>query len=62
MKNYGGATDQELQNYLGIPVSSEVPARKYLVDKNIISDSGRTRANRSGRQAVVWAIVDKTKG
>lgn len=49
-----GVTDEEIQQGTGIGPSTERPRRIELVKAGAVFDSGRTRATRSGRQAVVW--------
>ena len=49
-----GATDQEIQNALGMDGSTERPRRWELVGTGMVKDSGRTRQTMRGRQAVVW--------
>ena len=49
-----GATDEELQQALGMNPSTERPRRVELVEQGWIEDSGRRRPTRSGRFAVVW--------
>jgi len=49
-----GATDQEIQDGLGLTVSTQVPRRRQLQLEGLIGDSALVRENRSGRMAVVW--------
>lgn len=49
-----GMTDNELQDESGIAGSAQRPRRIELVKAGLVKDSGRTRATKSGRQAVVW--------
>jgi hypothetical protein len=57
MKGWDGATDQEMQDYLGKSGDTIRPVRISLVRDNIIMDSGRTRANESGNQCIIWTVV-----
>jgi predicted transcriptional regulator len=52
------ATDEEIQDALGMGPSTERPRRVELVRAGLVRDSGETRATRSGRQAVVWEVTD----
>lgn len=52
-----GATDEEIQNALGLPGNTERPARVALVQQGLIKDSGQVRKTASGRNAVVWVAV-----
>ena len=54
-----GATDEEMQTLTKMNPSAERPRRIGLLDQGFIKDSGRTRATSSGRQAVVWQVVDR---
>lgn len=50
----GGATDEEIQEALAMPASTQRPRRIELVSGALVVDSGLTRPTRSGRQATVW--------
>lgn len=50
----GGLTDEEMQDRTGMNPSTQRPRRVELVDSGQVRDSGRRRACRSGRLAVVW--------
>jgi hypothetical protein len=56
-----GATDQELQKHFGKSGDTIRPTRVSLVRDNLIMDSGRTRANESGNQCIIW-IVSELEG
>ena len=56
-----GLTDEELQEVTSLNPSTQRPRRIELVKQGWIKDSGRTRATRSGSQATVWVLVDKTE-
>lgn len=49
-----GATDEEIQQGLGMNPSTQRPRRVELVEGHWIKDSGRTRRTDSGMAAVVW--------
>lgn len=49
-----GLTDEQIQVGLGMNPSTERPRRIELVAVGLAVDSGRTRATKSGRQAVIW--------
>ena len=50
----GGLTDEEIQDQMDMPPSTERPRRVELVAAGLVKDSGRVRKTRSGRKAVVW--------
>lgn len=52
-----GATDEEIQDGLGMAQNTERPRRRELQLGGFIQDSGNTRTTRSGRKAVVWVPV-----
>ena len=49
-----GATDQEVQEALGIDSSTQRPRRCELANKGLIRKAKIKRKTRSGRQAQVW--------
>jgi len=49
-----GLTDEQIQDALAMPASTERPRRVELVELKLVKDSGRTARTRSGRSAVVW--------
>lgn len=53
-RGHRGATDEEIQEAVGIRVQSETPRRGELVKLGALVDSGRKRRTSSGRPAVVW--------
>ena len=53
-----GATDEEQQDRFQMNPSTPRPRRVELVNQGWIKDSGRTRATRSGAQAVVWVLSE----
>jgi hypothetical protein len=52
-----GMTDEELQDALSMPPSTQRPRRIELTRAGLVRDSGRTRATKSGRRAVVWVAA-----
>jgi prophage antirepressor-like protein len=52
-----GATDQEMQDALGMNPSNQCPRRQELQKMGLARDSGNTRATRSGRKAIVWTAI-----
>ena len=52
-----GATDEDMQLYLGMNPSTQRPRRIELVQQGLVRDSGSTRPTRSGRQATVWVAL-----
>lgn len=53
-QGHEGATDEEMQNMLGMNPSTQRPRRIELLKLGLICDSGRVRNTSSGRKAVVW--------
>lgn len=54
LKEHGPATDQEMQDGTGLTCNCQTPRRLELVHLGLVSDTGETRKNRSGRAATVW--------
>jgi hypothetical protein len=52
-----GATDEEIQTVLNMAGSTQRPRRVELVEAGLVKDSGRRRAMKSGRSAIVWVKV-----
>lgn len=52
-----GATDDELQDALGMNPSTQRPRRVELVERGLVRDSGDTRKTKSGRSATVWVAT-----
>jgi hypothetical protein len=52
-----GLTDEQIQFVLSMNPSTQRPRRIELQRMGLIRDSGRTRATRSGRKAVVWEVT-----
>lgn len=59
LRFYDGGTDEELQQDLDMPANTQRPRRRELQVMGLIVDSGKTRATRSGRQAVVWTLAPR---
>ena len=59
-KQYG-ATDEEMQEGLGMNPSTQRPRRGELVELRAVEDSGRRRSTRSNRKAIVWIVPKKHK-
>lgn len=49
-----GATDEELQQQLGLPANTERPRRLELCEAGYLMDSGDERPTASGARAIVW--------
>ena len=60
-KGFYGATDQEMQKHFDKSGDTIRPVRVSLVRDGILTDSGRTRANNSGNQCIIW-VVDTFDG
>lgn len=56
---YGGATDDELERFLGRSHQSVSGARNALVRKGYAVDSGERRMNSHGNMAIVWYYTGK---
>jgi hypothetical protein len=52
-----GATDEEIQNSLGLNGNTVRPRRGELQTAGLVRHSGGSRATQSGRKAVVWIAV-----
>ena len=53
-----GSTDEEAQNFLNMPGSTQRPRRVELEMAGLVRDSGIRRATASGRRAVVWVVTE----
>lgn len=51
------ATCEEVENRLGLSHQTCSARIRYLALKGLIVDTGQTRTNRSGRQAIVWRLA-----
>lgn len=56
---FGGATDDEMERFLGRSHQSVSATRNTLVRKGYLVDSGHRRPTRSGNQAIVWTWTGK---
>lgn len=56
---FGGATDDELERFLGRSHQSVSGARNTLVRKGYVVDSGERRKNSHGNMAIVWYYTGK---
>lgn len=54
-----GATDEEMQQALGIDPNTQRPRRVELHEGGMIADSNKRRPTRSGRGAVVWVATPR---
>jgi hypothetical protein len=52
-----GATDEEIQDALGMNPSTERPRRIELVEAGLVRDSGETRRTKAGRRAAIWVAT-----
>ena len=56
---YGGFTDQQGQEVLGISGDSYRPMRVRLTQLGMVADSGETGTTPSGRKAVIWVATEE---
>jgi hypothetical protein len=57
-----GATDEEIQDVLGIPGNSERPARRQLERDRRVKRTNRSRPTRANRPAIIWlAVIPRAK-
>lgn len=54
------STCEEIELFTGLPHQTASARVRCLVLKNMIADSGITRPTKSGRQAIVWAVLKPT--
>ena len=54
-----GATDEEMQEAIPMPPSTQRPRRIELVAARFVHDSGIRRRTRSGRAAAVWTATEE---
>lgn len=52
-----GATDEEIQESLGMPVQTETARRNELTEAGLVTVSGFERKSSYGRWAIVWIAV-----
>lgn len=53
-----GATDQEMQDALGLPSNTQIPRRWELVKAGGVVASGQKRKTRSNCPATVWVLSE----
>ena len=56
-----GATDEQIQNHLGMAGDTERPRRVELLRAGLVKPEG-VRKTRTGRDATVWVVVNKENG
>ena len=54
---FGGATDDQVQEFTGLAGSTQRPRRIELVRMGKIKDSGLCAKTRSGRAATIWVVA-----
>lgn len=54
-----GATDDEIQDALGIDGNTVRPTRGGLVEDGHIIDTGITRKNKHGNECIVWRCAEQ---
>ena len=52
-----GATDEEMQTFLGMAANTQRPRRVELCRAGLVVDSGRRRLTAARRRAVVWVAT-----
>jgi len=52
-----GATIDEIEEGMGVPVQAVGPRRRELEDAGLIIDGGKTRKTRNGQDAIAWVAV-----
>jgi DNA-binding transcriptional ArsR family regulator len=52
-----GLTSEELAFAIGLSIVTVSPRLRPLYEKGLVMKASETRANRSGRQAIVWMAV-----
>lgn len=57
LKRLATATDDELEEYMGLPHTTLSARRRELVLAGYVRDSGTKRLTRGGRNATVWQVV-----
>lgn len=53
----GGLTIKEMVRATGVPYETISPRVRPLAKKNLIRNTGKTRVNDGGREALVWEAV-----
>ena len=59
LRHHGPATDEKIQEELGMPASTERPRRVELVRDGLVADTGQRALTHSGRRAVLWAVTSR---
>jgi hypothetical protein len=54
LREYGELTDEEMQWGIPMGANTQRPRRRELQLLGRVVDTGKTRANASGKQAVIW--------
>ena len=54
-----GLTSEELAFFIGLSLVTISPRLRPLLEKGLVMKAPETRANRSGRQAIVWLAVPR---
>ncbi|MBI1202652.1 MAG: hypothetical protein GC182_09095 [Rhodopseudomonas sp.] len=54
-----GATDEAMQDGLGMAQNTQRPRRRELEQQGIVEASGQTALTRAGRKAVLWRLKDR---
>ena len=57
IRDWGELTDEEIQGICRMNPSTQRPRRIELVERGIVRDSGKRRATKSGRSAVLWQLT-----
>jgi len=60
IRDAGHATDEQIQDGLTMNPSTQRPRRIELLEAGIIRDSGRKAKTKSGRDAVVWELAERS--
>lgn len=59
LRSVNGATDEQIQQALGLNPSTARPRRVELTEKGLVVESGEARKTSSGRWAVVWKAAPR---
>jgi predicted ArsR family transcriptional regulator len=57
LQSRGPMTDEELVSLVAMSPSGTRTRRKELVEEGLVRDSGNRKFTKTGRQAVVWEVV-----
>lgn len=58
-QGFYGATDQEIEEALGISGNTIRPTRGSLVKDGFIVDTGTTRKNHNKEECIVWRLIQE---